>query len=175
MNAAAPHPLDPLSPAELRHGAAIIKKHADEAYAVGGDAPRLWYKFVTLREPPKKELVAYLLAARSAASSTVVAPARRANALMQIRTAQRSVFVEYELSLSDATVTSTRELGPEEHPGMDAEEVILAEEKLFANAEFQEAIRSLRLPEGATVVADTWTYGSDTTEERPRLIPFMLY
>jgi hypothetical protein len=69
---------------------------------------------------------------------------------MSILTSQRKErFVEYEVSLTDNAVVSTNELRADQHPGMDAEEVILAEKKLLENPEFQAAIAELTFPEGA--------------------------
>ena len=64
----------------------------------------------------------------------------------------------------------------------------------MANPEFQAAIKSLRLPENATVVADCWVFGAsaapllslllthnaplpgaDSHLDSTRLIPFMVY
>ncbi len=45
------------------------------------------------------------------------------------------------------------------HVGADGEEMVAAEAALFKNEDFLHAIKDLRLPPMATVVADGWIYG----------------
>lgn len=189
------HPLDPLSPVELKAAADIIRDvHASS------DA-RLWFKvscllfdtlpalrhaffngltprlplapaqFVTLREPPKKELVPFLLAERT--SKPIAAPARVASALVAVKTAAKTTFIEYTVSLTESALLSSNELSDDHHAGIDGEEMLAAEAALLADATFLKAIEELRLPEGSVVVADPWIFGSDTRDSIERLIPYV--
>lgn len=58
---------------------------------------------------------------------------------------------------------------------LDGEEAVAAEEALLNDPQFKQVIADLQLPENATVVADAWIYGADSSEDCPRFISFMVY
>jgi primary-amine oxidase len=58
---------------------------------------------------------------------------------------------------------------------LDGEEAVAAEEALLNDPQFKQVIADLQLPANATVVADAWIYGADSSEDCPRFISFMVY
>ena len=64
---------------------------------------------------------------------------------------------------------------PGQHVAADGEEMVAAEVALLNDPQFKQVIADLQLPANATVVADGWIYGADTTENCPRFISFMVY
>lgn len=77
---ATPHPLDPLSPAEI---ASAVKAIKSDAAAKDGEH-KLWFKSIQLVEPPKAELAPWLDAWHEGKAGAP--PARRAAALLGVRT-----------------------------------------------------------------------------------------
>ncbi|KAK6906461.1 hypothetical protein I204_00732 [Kwoniella mangroviensis CBS 8886] len=163
------HPLDPLSGDEIKTAVEIIKSHVQQ---VDSEA-KIWFKHVTLHEPPKVELVKYLLATRKR-SATEGLP-REAAALISRTTSGGVKYYEYIVSLTSNSVVSCQVVADLDHAPLDADEMVAAEEALLQDPEFAKVVEKLRLPEGAVVVADSWPYGCDTVDEVPRLIPMMTY
>jgi Cu2+-containing amine oxidase len=109
---------------------------------------------LTLLEPPKKQLVAYLLSARS--GETPAPLERKASGLVSFALPDRTLYTEYVVSLTAEKVTSASETLAGDHAPLDADEMTEAEEWLLNDPEFIEVVKKLQLPAGATVVADSW-------------------
>ncbi len=141
---------------------------------------------LTLLEPPKKDLVAHLLAARKAPAGPLP---RQAQALVSHRTEETTVYTEYIISVDESRVLSSRPLEKHEHAPLDPDEQVEAEQILLNDPEFIEVVKKLNLPEGSVVVGDSWPVSSRCLAGRranvsvryrhlrglPSLIPFMLY
>lgn len=64
-------------------------------------------------------------------------------------------YVEYTVSLTTSSVV-TAALDKEDHAPLDIDEMIHAEEILLNDPDFIAVVKRLNLPEGASVVADSW-------------------
>lgn len=74
-----PHPLDPLSAAEIAAAVGAIKSHA----AANDGQHKLWFKSIQLVEPPKAQLAPWLDAFHEGKAGPT--PARRAVSLLGVR------------------------------------------------------------------------------------------
>lgn len=118
---------------------------------------------MTLLETPKTELVAYLLASRQQHGSPPKPLPRLASALVSQATDHKTTYTELTISLShrriiDSNVTQLHDIAP-----LDLEEMTEAEEWLLNDPDFIEVIKKLRLPEGSTIVADSWPVSAAQT------------
>ncbi|GFF39116.1 copper amine oxidase 1 [Aspergillus udagawae] len=144
-----PHPLDPLSPAEI----SVAVRHLNNAYP----SDKLVFRVVTLLEPPKAQMIPYLEAERSG-KRDVTAPKR--SAFVQFYKNTTADFREVHLELGTGNITKEKDLAGR-HSYVDTDEMQAAEDACIASAEVQEAIRLLELPEEAAVCIEPWTYGTD--------------
>ncbi|KAI5481480.1 hypothetical protein MNV49_004237 [Pseudohyphozyma bogoriensis] len=163
------HPLDPLSADELKAAAKLITSHVQEKYP----GLKTYFKAMDLNPPPKSVLTPYLDSL--AAGKSPAALPRHVEALIVLYGAPTPLYYEVYASLSSGSVDAMVAVPAGHHTGVDEEEMLAAEKALLAHPEFQEAIKALRLPKDAVVVADPWTFGADIRTPMPRLIPFMLY
>lgn len=155
------HPLSPLSPDELRHAAQIVRTAANKNGTTSSlrfkasehSRTKLTSQALTLLEPPKKDLVAYLLATRKGTAPPLP---RQAQALVSHRTEDATVYTEYIISLDDSRVLSSRPLEKNEHAPLDPDEQVEAEQILLNDPEFIKVVKKLNLPEGSVVVGDSW-------------------
>ncbi|KAL8286460.1 hypothetical protein RQP46_004477 [Phenoliferia psychrophenolica] len=148
------HPLDPLSGAELKEAVQIIRAGLANLGAV-------YFKAVDLCPPVKKVLAPWL--DDVAAGKTPDALPRMVEALIMLREGPKAVYYEVVANLGDKSIKSRITIPAGTHI------------TLMKNPEFQAAIKLLRLPEAAVVVADCWVFGADSHVESTRLIPFMVY
>ena len=93
-----PHPLDPLSPAEIASAVEAIRAHAAQ-YSEEA-SPRVWFKTIGLLEPPKAVLAPYLDAWHEArgrgASIEATAAPRKAEAIVGVKNeTSRTWYGEY--------------------------------------------------------------------------------
>lgn len=109
---------------------------------------------MTLLEPPKKELVPYLLSLRNGESPAPLA--RLATGLVAQTLPDQTQYTEYIVSLTEDKVVNAKYPETGDIAALDAEEMAEAEEWLLNDPEFIEVVKKLRLPEGSTVVADSW-------------------
>lgn len=112
---------------------------------------------VTLLEPPKAQLVPFLVAERSGRTDMPV-PMRCA--LVQFYRGTPADFREAQVDLGTGEITGQKQLTGK-HSYVDSTEMQAAEDACLAAPEVQEAIRMLELPEGAVVCVEAWTYGTD--------------
>lgn len=78
-------------------------------------------------------------------------------------------------NLDEKAVVSDTIAQPHLHASIDTGELEIAEAKLLENADFQEAVKRLKLPSGARLVTDPWIYGCDSDEPKPRLTTYCVY
>lgn len=115
---------------------------------------KLFFRATTLAEPPKKEMIVFLEAEKSAVKAA--RPPRLARVQLFINQELHEVVVD----LSEARITVIEPL-PGKHSYIDTAFMQQAGDACLADARVQEEIRSLNLPEGATVVVEPWAYATD--------------
>ncbi|KAK2738960.1 hypothetical protein FQN57_006754 [Myotisia sp. PD_48] len=151
------HPLDPLSPAEIRQAVDYLKNAHPEKKVI--------FRVVTLAEPPKAQLIPFLEAERSSKSAT--RPPRVA--MVQFYLEDSSDFREIRVDLSNGKfVEETKLTG--KHSYVDTPLQDLCEEACLKHPEVQKAIQALKLPEGAVVCIEPWTYGTDGMNDMSKRI-----
>lgn len=133
------HPLDPLSAAEIETASKAIREHL--ATSASGPAAHK-SAYITLIEPPKAEVVAYLGIACSPISTSTATtgklPARMAeSAVIDSLTGQVRVF-EVEVVKDAGKVVSETVLPDGVQPGITMEELLEAEEVVRKDARVQE-------------------------------------
>lgn len=144
------HPLSPLTGEELSALVQATKLHVKQEH---GPNVSVHFKAAFLVEPPKSLLAPYL--DELAAGGSPTPPPRRGEALLDIRGKEKGIFAEYHVLLSSPGTEVDKVVVLDEHSkvGLDAVEMIKAEEMLNASTEFQDVIKKLRLPEKAKVIA----------------------
>ncbi|KAH6676929.1 copper amine oxidase [Plectosphaerella plurivora] len=138
-----PHPFDPLTPGEISQAAHVAQLAHPDA--------KLFFRAISLAEPPKQDMIAFLEA--------------EANAPRPPRLARVQLFIDRDLhelivDLEQARITVTEPL-PGKHSYIDTAFMQQAGDTCLADARVQEEIKSLNLPEGATVVVEPWAYATD--------------
>ncbi|GME23646.1 Copper amine oxidase [Neofusicoccum parvum] len=147
-----PHPFDPLTPEEIRLASTILRNEL-----VGNE---IVFRVVTLREPPKKEMIPFLDSEHSASGPTTP-PARVAKIQAYVgHPGTKKNFTEFMVDLGRMSILSREELVGK-HSYIDADYMRQVEEACLADPGVQEEIRSLKLPEGATAVVEPWAYATD--------------
>lgn len=158
------HPLAPLSASELLSAASLVKAswpaHAD-----------LHFKVVTLKEPPKEEVLKYLEAEHS--RSSLPAMSRKAFVNYYIRNSSK--FHEAVVDLSSGRVEYNVLLGPFVHANGDGDEIVEIEKIVLADEKVQAEIAKLELPEGTVVISDPWIYGADGVDDENRMYQCWMY
>ncbi|KAF1816027.1 hypothetical protein P152DRAFT_408554 [Eremomyces bilateralis CBS 781.70] len=159
-----PHPLSPLSAAEIQSAASLI-------HALFPATVDLHFKTITLHEPPKASVLPFLAAERSG-DPTPSLP-RHAFVNYYIRNTNR--LHEAIVELSSASVVQNKLLPKNYHAPADSEELIDLEKIALADPSVQAAIAKLQLPEGTVVVLDPWIYGSDGVDDDERMHQCLMY
>jgi primary-amine oxidase len=145
------HPLDPLSSAEIAAATAILRASRE----IGAS-----YRFVSvsLREPPKEQVVAFRDGDRVD---------REAFAVMFDHA--HDATYETVISLSRGEVLSWTHI-PEEEPAISLDEMAQAEEVVRRDPEFIAALRRRGLDDPDRVVLDAWAPGNHGDEESGRIL-----
>lgn len=118
------------------------------------------FRVVTLREPPKREMIPFLDSEHSASGPTTP-PARVAKIQAYVgHPGTKKNFTEFMVDLGRMSILSREELVGK-HSYIDADYMRQVEEACLADPGVQEEIRSLKLPEGATAVVEPWAYATD--------------
>jgi primary-amine oxidase len=147
-----PHPFCPLSANEITSASHLISS----LWPVATD---LQFKVISLLEPPKASVLAYLEAehAGTLQNQLPTPPSRKAFVNYYIRNTNR--FHEAVVDISSGTVESNVRLGANQHGNGDAEEIIAIEQIVLADPAVKKELEKLNLPEGAVVVSDPWIFG----------------
>ncbi|KAF2268535.1 hypothetical protein CC78DRAFT_529976 [Lojkania enalia] len=160
----AAHPLAPLSASELTTAASVIKAswpaHTD-----------LHFKVVTLEEPPKTEVLAYLDAEHNKQPLPTIS--RKAFVNYYIRNTNK--FHEALVDLSSGRVERNVLLGKCVHANGDGDEIVAIEKAALEDEGVKAEIAKLQLPEGTVVISDPWIYGSDGVNDEERMYQCFLY
>ncbi|KAF4831072.1 Copper amine oxidase 1 [Colletotrichum tropicale] len=159
-----PHPLCPLTGAEIQYAAKLIQAAWPASVA-------LQFKAITLNEPAKQELVPYLTAQEKGLSPSP--PDRRVFAAYYIR--KTELFHEAIVNLATAKVESNVKLGANLHGNVDYDEAQMVEKIALEDPAVLAEIKKLELPEGTVVCADPWIYGTDGIGDEQRLYQVFLY
>jgi primary-amine oxidase len=80
--------------------------------------------------------------------------------LARVQAHVNKTFVEYKVDLDQRAVVSQETLHGR-HSHIDGDYMRKAELACLADIRVKEQVAALNLPEGATVVAEAWTYGPD--------------
>ncbi|OJD33733.1 copper amine oxidase [Diplodia corticola] len=147
-----PHPFDPLSPEEIRLAGQIVRDDL-----AGSDVN---FRVITLLEPAKDEMMVFLEQEHSGVGSALT-PSRVAKVQAYVGEAgEKKRFTEFMINLNTRSIQSKEEL-PGKHSYIDADYMRQVEKACLADFRVQDEIRSLNLPEGATVVVEPWAYATD--------------
>jgi primary-amine oxidase len=143
-----PHPLDPLTAAEVRQATALIRDAS--SLPLG---PRTRFVLVELAEPEKGAFLAW--------KHGGARPPREAFAVLLDRDASHGDGATYELtvSLTENRVASWREVQGIQ-PLADVTELAEAEEALRVHPAFQEALARRGVTDFTTVQVDAWPAGN---------------
>jgi len=79
-------------------------------------------------------------------------------------------FCEFKVNLDIQKVVSEEVLPAGRHGHIDPEFMRKVELACLADAGVQKQIEALKLPEGATVIAEPWTYGTDGMNDMKNLV-----
>ncbi|KAJ4324081.1 hypothetical protein N0V84_004047 [Fusarium piperis] len=146
------HPFDPLHPDEISRAAEIVRPHF-----AGRD---INFRVITLREPPKKEMIQFL-EKKHRNQPTGRPPTRcaRVEVVLESKTGNHELF-ELLVDLDNNRVTA-KQHHKGKHSYIDSDYMRKVEEACLDDGRVQEEIRTLDLPAGATVVVEPWAYATD--------------
>ena len=71
----------------------------------------------------------------------------------------KNKFHEAIVNLTQSRIEQNLRLGSNQHGNVDAEEIVAVENAILQDDDVQAEIAKLKLPEGAVVICDPWTYG----------------
>ncbi|KAI5790254.1 peroxisomal copper amine oxidase [Geopyxis carbonaria] len=140
--AAPPHPFDPLSSIEIEYAVAIVRNHHGQ----------LGYNAVTLSEPKKKEMLAWLANPESAPR-----PRRMAEV---IAVSRESVVYDGVVDLRDGKLVSWEKLVGVQ-PLITMEDLQDTEEYVRNDPKVAEQCKILGITDMSKVYCDPWTIGYD--------------
>ncbi|TDZ31391.1 Copper amine oxidase 1 [Colletotrichum spinosum] len=144
-----PHPLDPLSPAEISQAAHVVQR--------SNDGVKIFFRAISLAEPPKKELTRFLHVEHSGSDTPAPEhPARRARVQAYVGQALHELLV----NLDGETVEADDVLHGK-HSFIDTDFMAQVAAACLADSQVQREIETLKLPDGATVVVEPWAYATD--------------
>ncbi|KAI1841520.1 hypothetical protein JX266_012272 [Neoarthrinium moseri] len=148
------HPFDPLRPEEIVRAAEIIRP-IYEGQAIN-------FRVITLREPPKNEMVKFLeLGACRDSELKKEAPVRCARVeLIATTRGGRNELFELLVNLDENKLMSQKLLEGK-HAYVDSAYMKEVEAACLADKRVQEEIRKLNLPPGSTPIVEPWTYATD--------------
>ncbi|EGX52043.1 hypothetical protein AOL_s00043g433 [Orbilia oligospora ATCC 24927] len=163
------HPLDPLSATEISVASSLIKaKHLGK---------RFQFRYVTLVEPPKKQLTVYLdeeLAGRAPSQK----PDRIVEALYSVfdnETGWSYKCYESIVNLTTSQVVKEQPLPEGAAEPLSFKTMANAQEILVQSKEFKDAVAKLNLPENIVIEIDPWMYGVDQPKAGPTRLSFLCY
>ncbi|KAF9871482.1 copper amine oxidase [Colletotrichum karsti] len=142
-----PHPFDPLTPVEISYAAEITRKSSENE--------QIFFRAISLAEPPKNEMVEFLDGEHSG-SQDLSYPPRRARVQAYINKTLHELIV----NLDTASISSKAPLEGR-HSYIDTEYMAQVAAACLADSRIQREIETLKLPEGATVVVEPWAYATD--------------
>jgi primary-amine oxidase len=151
------HPLDPLTPDEITKATAVLRA------AYPADSP-IHFKCVTLNEPPKKSVVAFLDAEHRGSPLPVVP---RSAYVLYVMNNTHKTF-EAIVDFATGKLASNVKIPEDQHAAADTSELHTIEEIALSSPEVKKELEKLNLPKNAVVACDPWTYGSDGDDDATR-------
>jgi primary-amine oxidase len=118
-------------------------------------AEHVIFRVITLWEPPKSEMIPFLDTEYGGQQQS-----KRPARLAKVQAHVGKGFSEFKLDLDRQAVISEEKLHGR-HPHIDGDHARKAELACMADPRVKEQVAALKLPEGATVVVEPWTYGTD--------------
>lgn len=160
MSISAPkHPLDPISAAEIVQVSALLKAQKPEEH-------ELHFKTITIIEPPKQKLRAFLISEREGGLKSSLP--RRASALYYLRGTAKLFLAQVNLDAS--VVEAVKKLDPQFHGQGDIDELIELRDACLKHPEVLKEVKKFELPEDLELVCDPWPYGRDSEDNLPRYV-----
>ncbi|KAM0458314.1 hypothetical protein ACHAPV_006125 [Trichoderma viride] len=149
-----PHPFDPLSPEEIQKAASIVRP------CFAGQDPN--FRFITLKEPPKKHMIAFFDRQRNGSTAEAARPARQARVQVIASPAPKEALQLFELiiDLDEQSVMKLENLKGK-HSYIDSSYMGEVEKTCLADDRVQAEIQTLRLPREAVVCVEAWAYATD--------------
>ena len=151
------HPLDPLTPDEITKAAAILRA----AYPPGSP---ITFKAITLDEPAKAAVVAYLDAEHRGAPLPIVP--RTAYVVYVMKNTNKAF--EATIDFLTGKLATNVAVPHGSHAAADTSELVEIEEIALAAPEVKRELERLNLPKDTIVACDPWTYGSDGDDDETR-------
>ncbi|RDW79092.1 Amine oxidase [Aspergillus mulundensis] len=143
------HPLNDLTPAEINAARGLVQSlHGSET---------LIFKAITLDEPRKQEMVAYLVAEMN--GQRAVAPPRLAYCVYYLKSSD--TLMTTWINLTTHAIARSEPADPTFHGNVDFDEVQQVEDMVMQDPTVLAEIAKLQLPDHLTVVAEAWGFGSD--------------
>ncbi|PVH95648.1 hypothetical protein DM02DRAFT_675343 [Periconia macrospinosa] len=140
-----PHPFDPLSAQEIKTIAALVKSNMNE---------KVIFRVITLVEPPKGEMIAFLDASQTGSPKSNVT--RKAMVHAYFNKAFHEIFVDIP-----GNKILSHQILEGKHSHVDAAYMAQVEEACMQDIKVQAEIEALKLPSNATVIVEPWTYATD--------------
>ncbi|KAI5467656.1 copper amine oxidase [Mariannaea sp. PMI_226] len=146
------HPFDPLGPAEISQAAEIVRNAFTNKDPV--------FRFITLKEPLKKQMIPFL-EQEHRKQPGMLPPPRCARVQVIVREdSGLGQLHELVVNLDDRVVVSKKHLEGK-HSFIDPDYMRQVEAACQADQALQEEIRKLNLPSNATVCIEPWAYATD--------------
>lgn len=147
------HPFDPLNPEEISLAAALVRPH------FGQQEPN--FRVITLQEPPKQQMIPFLDTEHGRNTHRQEPPSRCARVHVVVRLQEeKNALFELLVDLNEKKVIAKQHQRGK-HSYIDSEYMKQVEAACLANADVQDQIRVLDLPEGSSVVVEPWAYATD--------------
>ncbi|KAF2450204.1 hypothetical protein P171DRAFT_377133 [Karstenula rhodostoma CBS 690.94] len=149
---ASPHPFDPLTPAEISKAAEIVRSRY-----MGQDVN---FRVITLKEPPKDEMIAFLNQEhRKSPVERVPIRCARVEITLKIAAGGNELH-EIHVDLTESSILK-QQVSKGKHSYIDSEYMKEVEIACMADQRVQDEIKKLDLPLGASVVVEPWAYATD--------------
>jgi primary-amine oxidase len=160
-----PHPIDQLTPAELKTCVRILRQHHK--------GKTLHIKAVNNEEPPKSILVPYLEAEK--AGIPIAPPPRIGYAIYYVMEDKRAE--ELWIDIAKEQIIKFKAFPVGSHPPMDQHEANEIEKTMYDVPMIQDALKKCGIvgDKVNTVACDGWMYGADSEGNLPRWMMFLMY
>lgn len=127
------------------------------------------FRVITMKEPPKEEMIAFLDEEHSMTPATRVS-IRCARVEITLKNmAGDHKLHEIHVDLTKSTIIKQQILEGK-HSYIDSEYMKEVEHACMADRRVQDEIRKLDLPSGATVVVESWAYATDGQNDMSKRI-----
>jgi primary-amine oxidase len=157
------HPLDPLAPAEITQISTLLKSLSPDC--------SLHFKIISITEPPKAALRAYLKAERH---GTPLPPLPRQASALYYHRGTAHLF-KATVNVDANTVEHVEKLPPHFHGQADGNEILETRDACLSHPKVLERIEQYKLPPHLKVVCDTWPYGRDSEDHLPRYVQVSIH